>query len=66
MDATDIKLLLLRVYKRYQSKAITGQEAYRETYLLNSLLKAVIAENLSKQDTKEEPKGKPDWLTMKI
>ena len=41
IEAKDIKRLLLRVYRRYQSGAITETQAYRETYLLNSVLKAI-------------------------
>jgi hypothetical protein len=41
IQAKDIKRLLLRVYRRYQSGAITEAQAYKETYLLNSLLKAI-------------------------
>jgi hypothetical protein len=41
IKAKDIKRLLLRVYKRYQSGAITEAQAYKETYLLNSVLKAI-------------------------
>ena len=39
IEAKDIKRLLLRVYRRYQSGAITEAQAYKETYLLNSILK---------------------------
>ena len=41
IEAKDIKRLLLRVYRRYQSGAITDAQAYKETYLLNSVLKAI-------------------------
>ena len=41
IQAKDIKRLLLRVYRRYQSGAITETQAQRETYLLNSVLKAI-------------------------
>jgi len=41
LKAKDIKRLLLRVYSRYQSGAITEAQAYKETYLLNSVLKAI-------------------------
>jgi hypothetical protein len=41
IQAKDIKRLLLRVYKRYQSGAITETRAHKETYLLNSVLKAI-------------------------
>lgn len=41
IEAKDIKRLLLRVYKRYNIGAITETQAYKETYLLNSVLKAI-------------------------
>lgn len=41
IEAKDIKRLLLRVYRRYQSGAITESKAQKETYLLNSVLKAI-------------------------
>jgi len=41
IQAKDIKRLLLRVYRRYQSGGITEAQAYKETYLLNSVLKAI-------------------------
>ena len=41
IEAKDIKRLLLRVYKRYNSGSITEAQAYKETYLLNSVLKAI-------------------------
>ena len=46
IKATDIKRLLLRVYKRYSSGAITEAQAYKETYLLNSVLKAIEVTDL--------------------
>jgi len=52
IKATDVKRLLLSVYKRYQSGAITETKAQKETYLLNSVLKAIevtdIEERLQK------------------
>jgi hypothetical protein len=41
IQAKDVKRLLLRVYKRYQSGAITEAQAYKESYLLNTILKAI-------------------------
>lgn len=41
IEAKDIKRLLLRVYRRYLSGAITEAQATKETYLLNSVLKAI-------------------------
>lgn len=41
IEVKDIKRLLLRVYRRYQSGAITESKAQKEAYLLNSVLKAI-------------------------
>ena len=41
IEAKDIKRLLLRVYRRYQSGAITEAQAGKETLILNSVLKAI-------------------------
>ena len=46
IEAKDIKRLLLRVYRRYNSGAITDTQAYKETYLLNSVLKAIEVTDL--------------------
>jgi hypothetical protein len=49
IKAKDIKRLLLRVYRRYNSGAITETQAYKETYLLNSVLKAIEVTDLEKR-----------------
>jgi hypothetical protein len=49
IEAKDIKRLLLGVYKRYQSGAITEAQAYKETYLLNSVLKAIEVTDLEER-----------------
>jgi hypothetical protein len=49
IEAKDIKRLLLRVYKRYQGGAITETQAYKETYLLNSVLKAIEVTDLEER-----------------
>lgn len=49
IQAKDIKRLLLRVYKRYSSGAITEAQAYKETYLLNSVLKAIEVTNIEER-----------------
>ena len=49
IKAKDIKRLLLRVYRRYSSGAITEAQAYRETYLLNSVLKAIEITDLEER-----------------
>jgi hypothetical protein len=46
IKAKDIKRLLLRVYRRYSTGAITEAQAYKETYLLNSVLKAIEVTDL--------------------
>ena len=40
---------MLRVYKRYSSGAITESKAYKETYLLNSVLKAIEVTDLEER-----------------
>ncbi len=49
IEAKDIKRLLLRVYSRYQSGAITEAQAHKETYLLNSVLKAIEVTDLEER-----------------
>ena len=49
IKAKDIKRLLLRVYRRYNSGAITETKAYKETYLLNSVLKAIEVTDLEER-----------------
>jgi len=46
IEAKDVKRLLLRVYRRYQSGAITEAQAHKETYLLNSVLRAIETTDL--------------------
>ena len=49
IEAKDIKRLLLRVYRRYNSGDITEAQAYKETYLLNSVLKAIEVTDLEQR-----------------
>lgn len=49
IEAKDIKRLLLRVYRRYNSGMITEAQAYKETYLLNSVLKAIEVTDLEER-----------------
>lgn len=49
IKAKDVKTLLLRVYKRYSTGVITDSQAYRETYLLNSVLKAIETTDLEER-----------------
>ena len=49
IEAKNIKKLLLRVYRRYNSGTITKAQAYKETYLLNSVLKAIEVTDLEER-----------------
>ena len=49
IEAKDIKRLLLRVYKRYSKGDITESQSYKETYLLNSVLKAIEVTDLEER-----------------
>lgn len=49
IEAKDIKRLLLRVYRRYNTGTITEAQAYKETYLLNSVLKAIEVTDLEQR-----------------
>jgi len=54
IQAKDIKRLLLRVYRRYNSGSITEAQAHKETYLLNSVLKAIEVTDLEERIEKLE------------
>lgn len=41
IKAKDIKTLLLKVYKKLQRGEISEARAQRETYILNSIIKAI-------------------------
>ena len=49
IDAQDIKRLLLRTYKRYQEQTITAEQAYKESYLLNGILRAIEITDLEER-----------------
>lgn len=49
IEAKDVKRLLLRVYRRYQGGAITEAQAQKETYLLNSVLRAIETTDLEER-----------------
>jgi len=49
IEAKDVKRLLLRVYKKYQSGELTETKAYREAYILNSVLKAIELTDLEER-----------------
>lgn len=46
LKANDIKTLLFRTYLRYQKGEISDSAAYKEAYLLNSMLKAIQVTDL--------------------
>ena len=54
IKATDIKRLLMRLYKRYQSGAISENQAQKEAYLLNSILKAIEVTDIEERVTTME------------
>uniref|UniRef100_UPI00404A14C9 hypothetical protein n=1 Tax=Flavobacterium sp. TaxID=239 RepID=UPI00404A14C9 len=56
IKAKDVKRLLLRVYRRYQSGAISEAQATKETSLLNSILKAIAVTDFEKRIDKVETK----------
>lgn len=49
IKASSIKRLLLRVYRRYQAGEITENQASKEAYLLNSVLKAIETTDLEER-----------------
>ena len=49
IKARDIKKLLLGVHRRYQAGNITDGQAYKETYVLNSLMKAIETTDLEER-----------------
>lgn len=53
-EAKDIKRLLLRVYKRYQTGAINEAQATKEALLLNSVLRAIEVVDLEERIQKLE------------
>lgn len=54
IKATDIKKLLLSVYRRYINGNITEAQAIRETTILNSVLKAIEVVDLDNRIEKVE------------
>jgi hypothetical protein len=49
IEAKDIKRLLLRVYRRYRSGELSEAAARQETFLLNSVLKAIEITDLEQR-----------------
>jgi hypothetical protein len=58
--AKDIKRLLLQVYKKYQRGEITDATAYKETYILNTILKAIEVTELEQRLQQIETKLRRD------
>lgn len=49
LKAKDVKRLLMGVYRRYKGGNITDGQAYKETYILNSLMKAIETTDLEQR-----------------
>ncbi|MBA4852399.1 hypothetical protein [Emticicia sp. BO119] len=49
LKASDIKQLLLKIYIQYKKGEITHSVAYKESFLLNSILKAIQITDLQKK-----------------
>ena len=49
IEAKDIKRLLLNVYRKYRKGSITEAKAQKETYILNSVLKAIEVTDLEER-----------------
>ena len=49
IEAKDVKRLLLRVYRKYHKGEITDTVAYREAYILNTVLKAIEVTDLEQR-----------------
>ncbi|MDX9780350.1 MAG: hypothetical protein RBT66_04845 [bacterium] len=47
--AEDVKRLLAGVYRRYHAGNITDSQAHKETYILNSLIKAIETTDLEQR-----------------
>jgi hypothetical protein len=60
LKAEDVKRLLIGVYKRYLSGSITEAQAWKETYLLNSILKAIEVTDLEQRLTEIQTTLKRD------
>jgi len=46
INSAEVKRLLLRVYNKYSKGDLTDIRAYREAYILNSVLKAIEVTDL--------------------
>lgn len=56
ITAEHIQRLLLRVYRRYQSGAITEAQATKESNLLTAILKAIAITDLDNQNISRDIK----------
>ena len=54
IEAKDVKRLLLRTYRRYRTGEISETGARQETFLLNSILKAIETTDLEARIQKIE------------
>jgi len=54
IEAKDVKILLLKLYKRLQSGAISESRANKEAYILNSILKSIDIADLEERLSKIE------------
>jgi hypothetical protein len=46
IDAQEVKRLLLKTYKQYKSDLINESKAYKEAYILNTVLKVIEVTNI--------------------
>jgi hypothetical protein len=65
ITTSQVKKLLLRVYKRYQNGAISEAQAGREAQLLNYLLKATALKGDQQEELCTVILPKPLWKNEK-
>jgi hypothetical protein len=49
ITAKDAKRLLVKLYARYRKGELTGADAHREAFLLNSIVKAIEVSDLEER-----------------
>lgn len=49
ITAKDVKRLILMVYRNLKKGEITDSQAYRETFILNSVLKAIEVSDIEER-----------------
>ena len=49
ITAKDVKRLILMVYRNLKKGEITDSQAYRETFILNSVLKAIEVNDIEER-----------------